>query len=1342
MKKLYFIIFISFLLLCGFNGMTQKTASVNPQLSKIAWTQKGSAWVNFKPAYKTAGNKVFLVNKAAFGLGANDEMRMIRQEKDKQGIIHYRYQQYHNGVPVDGAVYIIHEKAGKASTGNGQLVSGLNTLAKAAIFPSVALNKAMQAVPSQKYIWQDNESEKMLRELKNNPVATYYPVPELVVFDKKFSGVASSYKLAYKIEIYSLKPLDRKLVYIDAFSGEVIHTINMIQHTDVPGICVTKYNGNQPVVIDSTGPGAFRLREAARGNGNGIITRSTQNGEDYNLAVDVTDDSTFFDSDDVAANAHWAAEKTYDYYWNVFGRNSFDNNGATILSYVHYSTGYANAFWDGTRMTYGDGDGQYSAFTSLDICGHEITHAVTEHTANLVYQDESGALNESFSDMFGESIEFYADTNPDWLMGEDVGTPFRSMSNPNDYQNPDTYHGTYWDLDPNNMDNGGVHTNSGVGNYWFYLLTDGGSGTNDIGNAFSVTGLGHGASEAIAYNTLAYYLTPSSQYYDVYLASVQAAENLFGICSNEAFQTANAWYAVGVGYPFDSLNVYLLDVKAPATSCGMGMETVSALLYYNGCNTSLTTNDTISLAYRFDGGAKVFETRVLANIWNGGDSLVFNFTVPVDASALGNHTIDCWVRYGTGTTGFTDSIMGYSFTTLLQQNIDVGVVGFVSPVSSCSLTSNEPVGVKIHFYGCDSLAAGDTIAVAYSVNGGSPVIEEFILPVSMFPTDTFTYTFTQPLNAVTDGTYTLDAWTLFDVDTLNTNDMFSGYKVKNTAALVYDTLGFEETNAEDFFLIQTTRYSNVYIRNQAHAPGSTKGLLMTGGNALTYINMLEMPSGFNTWQINAFLSAKSNFCVDATTWNSVYLKFDLKQTHGGTLYSQYLGGNASDYNIASNMRILADNNQIGGTYNPTTPGSDPFVTHLVNLSNYSGTDFTLTFETRNISKDTTIIFIPFVLDNAYIDNVHFFPGPLAADDSASVKTDSTVTVDVLLNDNNHGISGLKFNLLTMPQHGTVQINPTDTTIFYTPDNVYQGYDSLTYRICYASDTTISDDAKVFFHVYQSPVAVNDTVFVKMDSTVTVNVVENDNVFGISPSYLSALVLPAHGTVLVNSDSAIVYSPDPAYFGEDDMTYRLCFSSSIPLTCSDANIHFRVYKDPLANIDTVSVKNDTLIRIPVLDNDNNFGFSSLNTSIVISPDHGVALLNSDTITYMPNSAYFGYDTLTYQICYSVLPSVCDQTVVIIRVLDKIGINEISDNGKLDIYPNPFKSRFTLEYSSLSSCIANVTITDVVGRVVVSADEQFIPGINRKVYNLEKESKGIYFVSIITPDLRKVFKVTRE
>jgi hypothetical protein len=567
--------------------------------------------------------------------------------------------------------------------------------------------------------------------------------------------------------------------------------------------------------------------------------------------------------------------------------------------------------------------------------------------------------------------------------------------------------------------------------------------------------------------------------------------------------------------------------------------------------------------------------------------------------------------------------------------------------------------------------------------------------------------------------------------------MFSGYVAKNIGSLGTTALGFEELNALDFFLPITTRFSNVYIRPQAHAPNSSRGLLMTGGNAMTYINMLEMPSGFNTWQINEFLSAKAVFCVDATTWNSVYLKFSLKQTHGGTLYSMYLGGAVADYTVASNLRLLANGTQIGGTYNPITPSSDPFATKLINLNNYKGTDFELTFETRNICKDTIM-----TLDNAYIDNVRFFPGPLAVDDSATVKTDTIVTVDMLNNDNNHGISGFKFNLLTMPQHGTVQVNLSDTTITYTPNIAnYQGIDSLTYRICYSSDTAVCDEATIKFNIIQSPYAIDDTVFVKMDSTVNVDILANDFNFGVSPLDVFLASNPGHGVAIINSDSTINYTPNSSYYGNDDLIYRISFSSA-PLINSNANVHFMVYRNPLALEDTLSVKNDTLVRIPVLTNDNNFGFSTLNTAIIDNPNHGTAVLNADTITYVPEFTYVGNDTLYYQVCYSALPSVCDQAVVVIRVLDSQGINEISANERINIYPNPVKSLLTIDYSSLNINKANITITDLVGKVVMTADEIYNYGFNRRVYNLEKEPSGIYFVNIKTATQIKVFKITKQ
>lgn len=137
--------------------------------------------------------------------------------------------------------------------------------------------------------------------------------------------------------------------------------------------------------------------------GLGVHTYNMQKGTNYGAAVEFLDANNIWSNvnankDQYAGDAHWGGEMTYDFYQSM-GRNSIDNAGYALNLYVHYNTNYVNAFWDGTRMTFGDGNATNNPLTSLDITGHEISHGLDELTANLTYQDEPGALNESFSDI-------------------------------------------------------------------------------------------------------------------------------------------------------------------------------------------------------------------------------------------------------------------------------------------------------------------------------------------------------------------------------------------------------------------------------------------------------------------------------------------------------------------------------------------------------------------------------------------------------------------------------------------------------------------------------------------------------------------------------------------------------------------------------------------------------------------------------------------------------------------------------------------------------------------------------------------------------------------------------
>ena len=467
--------------------------------------------------------------------------RVSEPRVDALGMTHVAYGQTYRGIPVDGFGYTAHATpAGELATLTGAYAKTPDDLETTPRFSGDdAVDLALTALRLKQPMWLSEGA----------PAGYTRPEAELVIYADAKGEHA---ELAYKLDVYTAEPLYRAWVYVSALDGRVLFEDSRIHHADEPVQAVSDYNGTVQITVDNTGSG-YRLRQAA--SGGGVETYSLRNGTNYGAAVDVTDNGPPFDSDGTAVQAHYGAEQTWDYFNATHGRNSYDGNGAKLLSYVHYSSGYVNAFWDGSRMTYGDGDGRsYGPLTSLDIAGHEMTHGVTEYAAGLVYRNESGALNESFSDIFGEMVEWHATGSNDWQMGTDIGIggsgAIRSMDNPNAYGDPDTYGGTNWYTGTG--DNGGVHINSGVQNRWFYVLAVGASGTNDLGDAYAVTGIGRAKAAAIAYRNLDTYLSANSTYTAARSGAIQAARDLYGAGSPEEIAVTDAWYSVGVGAAYGS----------------------------------------------------------------------------------------------------------------------------------------------------------------------------------------------------------------------------------------------------------------------------------------------------------------------------------------------------------------------------------------------------------------------------------------------------------------------------------------------------------------------------------------------------------------------------------------------------------------------------------------------------------------------------------------------------------------------------------------------------------------------------------------------------------------------
>ncbi len=477
-------------------------------------------------------------------------MKLLSTETDKIGMQHYRYQETLNGFPMEGTMLIVHTKNNKVVSMNGMFFGAVsNVAAVASLNESSALQVALRSMNAESYRWESQQDEAQLKLETGNPNATYYPHGELFCAPLNGNFQADNYRLAYRFDVYASSPLKRSYIFVDAANGAIVLEQNRILDVNIQATAMTVYSGAKTMMTDSTA-GHYRLRETGRGNG--IETYNMTTTMNY-TTTDFTNATTTWNNvnaaqDQYATDAHWGAEKTYDFYDSTFNRNSIDNLGLKLLSYVHYSTNYLNAFWDGTRMTYGDGSGTYNPLTALDITGHEITHGLTQYTAALAGGNEPGAMNEGFSDCMGNSIRHFGkqSTTIDWLIADEIGgAPFRDMKNPKSLQNPDTYLGQYWDFATQE-----VHQNSTILSHCYYIVTMRDSGVNDNTDTFNVVGLGIAKAEAIWFRMQTVYLFPNAQYADARTYSIQAATDLYGACTPEVITVTNAWYAVGVGAKF------------------------------------------------------------------------------------------------------------------------------------------------------------------------------------------------------------------------------------------------------------------------------------------------------------------------------------------------------------------------------------------------------------------------------------------------------------------------------------------------------------------------------------------------------------------------------------------------------------------------------------------------------------------------------------------------------------------------------------------------------------------------------------------------------------------------
>ncbi len=517
-------------------------AADNQAVQAFAKTVSERGSVYFQEGITAAPETFLEENKLALGLTSLDEMREQRRSFTKIAQEEVtRFQQFHQGIPVEGAEYVLRSQGGALVTLKGRVAEGLSLDPALAMTEEEALDAALSFVEADIYAW---EGPNVLSQ-KNVDIASLLPEGELlIVRDPQSDSDNPDYLLAWRTTVKTAQPVGHWFVYTNAITGDHVKTLSgNWEASNAINNITTLYDGAHTFSTRKRGwpYNDYILKDKTRGE---ITTKkfSAVSSWGWGLAGNIDQGSSLWTRPE--ATAHWAIQESYDYFKNAHGRSGI-NGSNEELRIVADSNG-----------TYYSDNGSNSYihfqpnFQALDVAGHEYTHGVVRHSSNLIYERESGALNESFADIFGTMTEreIVGDANYDWLMGGDFGA-IRDLQNPNAFSQPDTYLGAFWWNQVGCVPSGGndfcgVHFNSGVQNRWFSLLVDGGTE-----NGVTVNGVGEFAARRVAYRNMTAELFSSADYDDAREGAIDAAEALYGVCSNVVAQVTNAWAAVGVGAP-------------------------------------------------------------------------------------------------------------------------------------------------------------------------------------------------------------------------------------------------------------------------------------------------------------------------------------------------------------------------------------------------------------------------------------------------------------------------------------------------------------------------------------------------------------------------------------------------------------------------------------------------------------------------------------------------------------------------------------------------------------------------------------------------------------------------
>ena len=544
MKKLVIAVFIMMITWSSFAQETILYKNANGVLESVEFS------ADDKRVTIPASAEIFF--KEMLKVKPTDEFRKIMRRQKQKEFVHEHYEQYYNGVKIEGAGYSFHYKNGKMYFAHGHyvVVSDINTK------PSITGHAAMTHFAKYK-----NIPEKAINDY----------IAELII--KEIPGKTDTIPaLVYRIYLYANYPQNTEIGIIDAHTGSLLMTEPAFIDFSAQGTFATRYSGSQQGITHHY-QGGYHLVDSTR---NAVIhTWNLEGRTNISSRVELTDNDNNWtqaehrsNNNDMGLDVQWALQCIYDRLYNTHNINSLDDDGFAIDAYIRYSINYDNAFWShvDSTLSFGEGGSIFRSLASVDVVAHEFGHGITHFQIGWNNTIDQRAFNEGMSDIWAVIMEHRIRPNSMWLIGEQLTlnhTCLRNIQNTNASDAMSQIANTYASSQYNSGDS---YVRGGVFSHWFYLLVNGGTGTNDLGRSYSVQGVGMDNAESLIVKAVYDgYLLFTTSYAQVRTSMINAAREIAGTNSFLEHQLENAWYAVGVGN-----TQYLYSISGPSIVCSSG----------------------------------------------------------------------------------------------------------------------------------------------------------------------------------------------------------------------------------------------------------------------------------------------------------------------------------------------------------------------------------------------------------------------------------------------------------------------------------------------------------------------------------------------------------------------------------------------------------------------------------------------------------------------------------------------------------------------------------------------------------------------------------------------------